>query len=116
MIVVTHLKCGIDVLFANAGVYEFARLGPVTETLFDKMFGVSLCSTTTASIPGSKGFEGGSVYGAAKAAIRSFARNWTVDLKNHKVRVNAISPGVIETQVCTTERAVEEESRKHHPH
>jgi NAD(P)-dependent dehydrogenase (short-subunit alcohol dehydrogenase family) len=50
-----------------------------------------------ASVAGSKGFEGGSVYSATKAAIRSFARSWTVDLKNRKIRVNAISPGVIET-------------------
>jgi NAD(P)-dependent dehydrogenase (short-subunit alcohol dehydrogenase family) len=51
----------------------------------------------TASIGGSKGFEGLSVYGATKAAVRSFARSWTVDLKNRKIRVNAISPGMIDT-------------------
>jgi NAD(P)-dependent dehydrogenase (short-subunit alcohol dehydrogenase family) len=51
----------------------------------------------TASGAGSKGFEGGSVYSATKAAIRSFARSWTVDLKHRKIRVNVISPGVIET-------------------
>jgi NAD(P)-dependent dehydrogenase (short-subunit alcohol dehydrogenase family) len=50
-----------------------------------------------ASVAGSKGFEGGGVYSATKAAIRSFARSWTVDLKNRIIRVNAISPGVIET-------------------
>jgi NAD(P)-dependent dehydrogenase (short-subunit alcohol dehydrogenase family) len=51
----------------------------------------------TASVGSSKAFEGTSVYGATKAAIRSFARSWTVDLKNRKIRVNAISPGLIET-------------------
>ena len=51
----------------------------------------------TASVGGSKGVEGFSVYSATKAAIRSFARSWTVDLKQRKIRVNAISPGVIET-------------------
>ena len=51
----------------------------------------------TASIGGSKTFEGLSIYGATKAAIRSFARSWTVDLKNRKIRVNAISPGQIDT-------------------
>jgi hypothetical protein len=50
-----------------------------------------------ASVAGSKGFEGGSVYSVTKAAIRSFARSCTVDLKNRKIRVNAISPGLIET-------------------
>jgi NAD(P)-dependent dehydrogenase (short-subunit alcohol dehydrogenase family) len=46
---------------------------------------------------GSKGFEGASVYGATKAAIRSFARTWTVELKHRKIRVNAISPGPTDT-------------------
>jgi NAD(P)-dependent dehydrogenase (short-subunit alcohol dehydrogenase family) len=55
----------------------------------------------TASIGGSKGFEGCSVYGATKAAIRSFARSWTVDLKHRKIRVNAVSPGVISTPMLS---------------
>ena len=55
-----------------------------------------------ASVAGSKGFEGVSVYGATKVAIRSFARSWTVDLKNRKIRVNAISPGVIETPMVSS--------------
>ena len=50
-----------------------------------------------ASIASSKGFEANSVYSATKAAIRSFARTWTVDLKHRKIRVNAISPGPIDT-------------------
>jgi NAD(P)-dependent dehydrogenase (short-subunit alcohol dehydrogenase family) len=50
-----------------------------------------------ASIAASKGFEASTVYSAAKAAIRSFARTWTVELKNRKIRVNAISPGMINT-------------------
>jgi NAD(P)-dependent dehydrogenase (short-subunit alcohol dehydrogenase family) len=50
-----------------------------------------------ASINASKGFEAVSVYSATKAAIRSFPRSWTVDLKHRKIRVNAISPGPIET-------------------
>jgi NAD(P)-dependent dehydrogenase (short-subunit alcohol dehydrogenase family) len=56
----------------------------------------------TASVGGSKGFEGCSVYGATKAAIRSFARSWTVDLKHRKIRVNAVSPGVIATPMATS--------------
>jgi NAD(P)-dependent dehydrogenase (short-subunit alcohol dehydrogenase family) len=50
-----------------------------------------------ASIASLKGFEANSVYSATKAAIRSFARTWTVDLKHRKIRVNAISPGPIDT-------------------
>jgi NAD(P)-dependent dehydrogenase (short-subunit alcohol dehydrogenase family) len=52
-----------------------------------------------ASIAASKGIEASSVYGATKAAIRSFARTWTADLKQRKVRVNAISPGPIDTPI-----------------
>jgi NAD(P)-dependent dehydrogenase (short-subunit alcohol dehydrogenase family) len=105
----------IDVLFANAGVWEFAPMGEFTETHFDKTFGVNvkglLFSVQKAlpllknggsiilnsSIGGSKAVEGLSVYHATKAAIRSFARSWTVDLKSRKIRVNAISPGPIDT-------------------
>ena len=56
----------------------------------------------TASIGGSKGFEGLSVYGASKAAIRSFARSWTVDLKHRKIRVHAVSPGGIDTPTVSS--------------
>src|SRR5882762_4838496 len=49
------------------------------------------------SIAGSKGFEAGTVYGATKAAIRSFARSWTSDLKARHIRVNVLSPGPIQT-------------------
>ncbi|MGA9153307.1 MAG: SDR family oxidoreductase, partial [Candidatus Nitrosopolaris sp.] len=55
----------------------------------------------TASIAGSKGYEGSTVYSATKAAIRSFARSWTVDLKYRKIRVNAISPGPIDTPMTS---------------
>ena len=55
-----------------------------------------------ASIVGSKGFEGFSVYNSTKAAIRSFARSWTVDLKNRKIRVNAVSPGPTATPLTST--------------
>jgi NAD(P)-dependent dehydrogenase (short-subunit alcohol dehydrogenase family) len=55
----------------------------------------------TASIAGSKGFEASTVYSATKAAIRSFARSWTVDLKHRKIRVNAISPGPIDTPMSS---------------
>src|SRR5215472_3945860 len=50
-----------------------------------------------ASVVASKGLSSNSVYSATKAAIRSFARTWTTDLKNRRIRVNAISPGTIDT-------------------
>ena len=108
-------KGRIDVLFANAGLGEFAPLGAITEAHFDKTFSVNvkgLLFTVQKALPlfqdggsiilsastaASKGFEGFSVYSATKAAIRSFARTWTVDLKQRKIRVNAISPGPIDT-------------------
>ena len=116
---VKQVKGRIDILFANAGVYEFASLGSVTEAHFDKMFGVNVKGVLftvqkalplfqdggsiilTASIAGSKGYEGSTVYSATKAVIRSFARSWTVDLKHRKIRVNAISPGPIDTPMTS---------------
>jgi NAD(P)-dependent dehydrogenase (short-subunit alcohol dehydrogenase family) len=112
---VKQQKGRIDILFANAGVADFASLGSITEKHFDKIFSVNVKGVLftvqkalplfqdggsiilIASVAGSKGFESSTVYSATKAAIRSFARSWTVDLKNRKIRVNAISPGVIET-------------------
>jgi NAD(P)-dependent dehydrogenase (short-subunit alcohol dehydrogenase family) len=106
-------------LFANAGIGEFAPLGKITETHFDKTFGVNVKGLLftvqkalpifqnggsiilNASIAASKGIEALSVYCATKAAVRSFARTWIVDLKNRKIRVNAISPGPIDTPGST---------------
>ncbi|MBC7771330.1 MAG: SDR family oxidoreductase [Pyrinomonadaceae bacterium] len=108
-------KGRIDILFANAGAGEFAKLGEITEAHFDKWFGVNVKGLLftvqkalplmpdgasiilNASIVATKGFENFSVYSATKAAVRSFARTWTVDLKARKIRVNAISPGPIAT-------------------
>jgi NAD(P)-dependent dehydrogenase (short-subunit alcohol dehydrogenase family) len=105
----------IDVLFANAGGGEFAPLGAITEAHFDTIFGANVKGLLftvqkalpllqdggsiilNASIAGSTGMAAFSVYSATKAAVRSFARSWTVDLKDRKIRVNAISPGPIET-------------------
>jgi NAD(P)-dependent dehydrogenase (short-subunit alcohol dehydrogenase family) len=113
--VVKEQKGRIDVLFANAGVGEFATLAAITEEHFDKTFGINVKGLLftvqkalplirdggsiilTASTAASKGIEGFSAYSATKAAIRSFARSWTVDLKQRKIRVNAISPGPIDT-------------------
>jgi NAD(P)-dependent dehydrogenase (short-subunit alcohol dehydrogenase family) len=112
---VKEQKGRIDVLFANAGLGEVAPLGAITEAHFDKTFSVNvkgLLFTVQKALPlfqdggsiilnastsASKGFEAISVYSATKAAIRSFARTWTVDLKQRKIRVNAISPGSTDT-------------------
>ena len=116
---VKEQKGRIDILFANAGVGELAPLGEITEAHFDKTFGINVKGLLftvqkalplfqdrdggggsiilNASIASSKGTEALSVYSATKAAIRSFARTWTVELKHRKIRVNAISPGPIDT-------------------
>ena len=121
-------KGRIDILFANAGIAEFAPLGSITESHFDKIFSVNVKGLLftvqkalplfqdggsiilTASVGGSKGTPAFSVYDATKAAIRSFARSWTVDLKNRKIRVNAISPGPTDTPVLR--RLFEDEQMK----
>jgi NAD(P)-dependent dehydrogenase (short-subunit alcohol dehydrogenase family) len=108
-------KSHLDVVVANAGVAESAPLEAVTEAHYDQQFDINVKGTLftvqkalpllpdgasiilMASTVASKGVENFSVYSATKAAIRSFARTWTADLKARKIRVNAISPGPIET-------------------
>ena len=105
----------LDVLFANAGGASFAPLGSVTEEQFDREFGINVKGlfftvqkalplltdgasiVLNASIVSIKGMPAFSVYSATKAAVRSFARTWTVDLKDRRIRVNAVSPGPIDT-------------------
>jgi NAD(P)-dependent dehydrogenase (short-subunit alcohol dehydrogenase family) len=105
----------IDVLVANAGFYEFGALGEITEEHFDKIFNTNvrgLLFTVQKALPllargssviltGSmvsiKGFAACSVYNASKAAVRSFARTWIVDLKGRDIRVNVLSPGYTDT-------------------
>jgi NAD(P)-dependent dehydrogenase (short-subunit alcohol dehydrogenase family) len=108
-------KGRLDIVFANAGVAKFAPLGTVTEELYDSIFDINVKGVLftvqkalglmpdgasiilNASIVGSKGFPANSVYSATKAAVRSFARTWTMDLKDRRIRVNAVSPGPIDT-------------------
>ena len=111
-------KGRIDILYASAGFGEFnVPLGSITEETFDKTFNVNVRGTLftvqkalplmraggsiimTGSIASVKGFEGFSVYNASKAAVRSFARTWTVDLKARNIRVNVLSPGTIDTGI-----------------
>jgi len=110
-------KGRMHVLFASAGVGEFAPIGSVTEEHFDKIFRVNVRGTLftvqkalplmvdggsivlNGSIAGVKGFENFGVYNASKAAVRSFARTWTNDLKSRNIRVNVLSPGTIDTGI-----------------
>jgi NAD(P)-dependent dehydrogenase (short-subunit alcohol dehydrogenase family) len=112
---VKELKVRIDILFANAGIAEGAPLGEISEEHFDRAFGINVKGTLftvqkslpllrdgasiilTSSVVGSKGFASRSVYSATKAALRSFARTWTTDLKSRRIRVNVVSPGVVDT-------------------
>ena len=108
-------KGGLDVVFANAGVARFAPFGTVTEELYDAIFDINVKGLLftvqkalpllpdgasiilNASVVGSKGLPTNSVYSATKAAVRSFARTWTTDLKERRIRVNAVSPGATDT-------------------
>jgi len=120
-------KGRLDVLFANAGGGEFAPLGAITEAHFDKIFNINVKGLLftvqkalpllpdgasiilNASIAGIKGMPAFSVYSATKAAVRSFARSWTTDLKDRKIRVNAVSPGPILTPAIDGLASTEEE-------
>src|SRR6266404_8260685 len=108
-------KGKLDVVFVNAGVATSAPFGEITEEHYDSIFNINVKGLLftvqkalpllpdgasiilSASIVASKGFSSNSVYSATKAAVRSFARTWTTDLKDRRIRVNAVSPGPIDT-------------------
>ena len=114
---VKQQKGRLGILFANAGIVALAPRGEITEEHFDKVFHINVKGLLftvqkalplfpdggsiilNASIVASKGLEAISVYSATKAAVRSFARCWTTDLRRRKIRVNVISPGPIETSI-----------------
>jgi NAD(P)-dependent dehydrogenase (short-subunit alcohol dehydrogenase family) len=105
----------LDILFANAGIAELSPLGAITEAHYDSIFDINVKGLLftvqkalpllragssvilNASIVASKGIAASSVYSATKAAVRSFARTWTTDLKGKGIRVNVVSPGPIVT-------------------
>jgi len=109
-------KGHLDVVFANAGGGSLLPLGAVTEEQFDQTFNLNVKGLLftvqkalpllkdgssiilNASVAGFTGMEAFGVYAASKAAVRSFARSWTTDLKSRRIRVNAISPGVVPTE------------------
>jgi NAD(P)-dependent dehydrogenase (short-subunit alcohol dehydrogenase family) len=108
-------KGRLDIVFANAGLGHLAPLGSITEEQYDQTFNVNVKGLLftvqkalplipnggsiilNASIVSVKGMAALSVYSATKAAVRSFARTWTSDLKDRKIRVNVVSPGPIKT-------------------
>jgi NAD(P)-dependent dehydrogenase (short-subunit alcohol dehydrogenase family) len=108
-------KGRLDIVFANAGIAKYAPMGEITEDIYDSIFDINVKGLLftvqkalpllpegasiilNASIVASKGLPANSVYSATKAAVRSFARTWTTDLKGRRIRVNAVSPGSIDT-------------------
>src|ERR1700719_3733329 len=108
-------KGKLDIVFANAGIAKYAPFGKITEELYDSIFNINVKGLLftvqkalpllpdgasiilNASIVASKGLAANSVYSATKAAVRSFARTWTTDLRDRRIRVNAVSPGSIDT-------------------
>ncbi|AHH99864.1 SDR family oxidoreductase [Kutzneria viridogrisea] len=110
---------GLDVVFANAATASLATLGQITEEQVDQTFGVNVRGTLftvqkalpllndgasvilNASTAADNGTEAFSVFAASKAAVRSFARAWANELKGRGIRVNAISPGPIDTPGIT---------------
>ncbi|WP_414441144.1 SDR family NAD(P)-dependent oxidoreductase [Burkholderia sp. 22PA0106] len=105
----------LDIVFANAGFAAFAPLGSLTDEHIDALLNTNVKGVIwtvqkalplmqpggsivlTSSIVGSKGFGNWSIYSATKAAVRSFARTWASELKGRDIRINVVSPGVIET-------------------
>ena len=108
-------KGRLDIVFANAGIAKYAAIGEITEELYHSIFDINVKGLLftvqkalpllsdgasiilNASIVASKGLPSNSVYSATKAAVRSFARTWTTDLKHRRIRVNAVSPGSTDT-------------------
>ncbi|MBA4017960.1 MAG: oxidoreductase [Pirellula sp.] len=120
----------LDVLFANAGGGEFAPLGRITEAHVDKWFGINVKGTLftvqkglplmpdgasivlNGSMVSRKGLPAFGVYAATKAALRSFARTWSVDLRERKIRVNVVAPGTVVTPAYKNELGMTDDQIK----
>jgi NAD(P)-dependent dehydrogenase (short-subunit alcohol dehydrogenase family) len=120
---VAAVKGRIDIVFANAGVGEFAPLGEISEEHFDKLFSVNVRGTLftvqkalrlmndggsiilNGSVASAKGTPAFGVYAASKAALRSFVRTWTSELKGRHIRSNVVSPGPIDTPLTNRQQA-----------
>jgi len=120
-------KGRLDIVFANAGVAKYAPLGSITEDTYDSIFDINVKGLLftvqkalpllpygasiilNASVAGSTApSPEWSVYNATKAAVRSFARSWTTDLKDRRIRVNAVSPGYTDTPPWHSREGAEE--------
>jgi NAD(P)-dependent dehydrogenase (short-subunit alcohol dehydrogenase family) len=120
---VAQVKRRIDIVFANAGVGEFVPFGAVTEEHFDRLFNINVRGTLftvqkalpllngggsiilNGSVASVKGTAAFGVYAASKAALRSFVRTWTTDLKDRRIRSNVVSPGPINTPLASRQSA-----------
>jgi len=116
----------LNIVFANAGITTMTPLGKITEEDYDSIFNANVKGLLftvqnalsvmadggsiilNASIVASKGFPNWSVYSATKAAVRSFARTWTTDLRDRRIRVNVVSPGYIDTPPWRSIEAAEQ--------
>jgi NAD(P)-dependent dehydrogenase (short-subunit alcohol dehydrogenase family) len=127
-------KGTLNVVFANAGVAKYAPIDTITEEFYRSIFDTNVKGLLftvqkalpllpdgasiilNASVVASKGFQANSVYSATKAAVRSFARTWTTDLKDRRIRVNAVSPGATDTPgfngLLASDKEVGEKRRK----
>jgi NAD(P)-dependent dehydrogenase (short-subunit alcohol dehydrogenase family) len=120
---VGEVKGRVDIIFANAGLGEFTPFGQVSEEHFDKLFNINVKGALftvqkglpllndggsiilTGSVASIKGTAAFGVYAASKAAIRSFVRTWTTDLKDRHIRSNVVSPGPIRTPLTNRQSA-----------
>jgi NAD(P)-dependent dehydrogenase (short-subunit alcohol dehydrogenase family) len=126
--IVRESKGHVDIVFANAGFVEHQTIDAVTPEHFDKTFDVNVRGVLftvqkalplmrnggsiilTASIVAVKGLPAHGVYGATKAAVRSFARTWTTELKDRGIRVNTLSPGATDTPIIDGQFATKEQA------
>jgi NAD(P)-dependent dehydrogenase (short-subunit alcohol dehydrogenase family) len=108
-------KDKLDIVFANAGVAKYAPFGMIMEEFYDSIFNINVKGLLftvqkallllpdgasiilNASVVASRGLPANSVYSAIRAAVCSFARTWTTDLKDRRIRVNAVNPGATDT-------------------